>query len=794
MKIKRIKFSKFDYFNIAFISMILIVLNFFKFEAYKRLAYSLYFLFNSIIYYFLSLIGLKPNLQLITWNYCLQNGYAIKFLPTNFDNVINYLQAYFFTVFNFDYFSSKLGFLENIALYLNLAVFILMLFVLIVLLVSLSTQSKKDPSIIGKTKGLVKYEFFVHVTLYKARMTIKRYFSHNRSHRYFYIIIAILLLFHFNVIALIIDTVAFLFLALGNLLILPYVFYYFILCVFSTLIYSFSGIPSIIIIFLAFILIFWIGRRHAQNKIEKLRKKNEDFIEKRTDVTVLVVGEMNTGKDSFCTQAVMTTQRIFKKKLEEILIDYRNIFYKFDFKEYENYIDEAKKKKWITLSLQIKLLFLKIKALYNNEEDVVKRESEIDRLLKLYNFPKKFIYDRSTLFNGSEPISILDMLSEYGQAYYLFNNEEPNVYSNISLRLSYKRENSEYFPSFDFDIFKENNTSNFYDRSHFSKIWNQDTFRLGMRFDELSGLSDCGIYDLSELGKERGNQFTNSGKDKSDRFPNQKNDEYNKFIKLIRHTYTIRYFPFIKVFANDQRIGSINADLLEIFGTVIKLKPVKKIKNSFPFYTLIIKPFLDAFINATNTISRSFISTRNYISIFNRFNAFINHNVYLLRSKIESNFNYKKVDMKIITSGNEEQNVKDFFIIYKEAYAGNYATDCYFRFFEPLILKKENREFDNGVYKAKYATLEDFEKQNSLLVKDIETCPAFNPELSESEYDNKYLDIIKEACKSYPEIALKDIYTNLSRKYGKEFKNYKFFTKYVNKKKIVDTKRKKRLI
>ena len=108
--------------------------------------------------------------------------------------------------------------------------------------------------------------------------------------------------------------------------------------------------------------------------------------------------------------------------------------------------------------------------------------------------------------------------------------------------------------------------------------------------------------------------------------------------------------------------------------------------------------------------------------------------------------------------------------------------------------KKENREFDNGVYKAKYATLEDFEKQNSLLVKDIETCPAFNPELSESEYDNKYLDIIKEACKSYPEVALKDIYANLSRKYGKEFKNYKFFTKYVNKKKIVDTKKKKRLI
>ncbi len=793
MKIKRIKFSKFDYFNIAFISIILIVLNFFKFEAYSRLAYSLYFLFNSIIYYFLSLIGLKPELQLITWNYCLQNGFAIKFLPTNFDNLINYLQAYFFTVFNFDYFSSKLGFLKNIALYLNLAVFILMLFVLIVLLVSLSTQSKKDPLIIGKTKGLVKYEHFVHVTLYKVRMTIKRYFSHNRSHRYFYIIIAILLFFHFNVIALIIDTVAFLFLALGNLLIVPYVFYYFILCVLSTLIYSFNGIPSIIIIFLAFVFIFWIGRRHAQNKIEKLRKKNENFIEKRTDVTVLVVGEMNTGKDSFCTQAVMTTQRLFKEKMEEILTDYRNLFYNFDFKEYEQYIDEAKKNKQITLSLQIKLLFLKVKALYD-EKDIIQRESQIDELLREYNFPKKFLYYRKDIFNGSEPIAILDMLSDYGQVYFLYNNEEPNVYSNIALRLSYMRENSEYFPSFDFDIFKEKNAVIFRDRSHYSKIWNQDTFRLGMRFDELSGLSDCGIYDLSELGKERGNQFTNSGKDKQDKNPNQKNDEYNKFIKLIRHTYTIKYYPFIKVFANDQRIGSINADLFEIFGTVIKLKPVKKIKNAYPFYSLLIKPFLDGFINATNNIAKSFTTSRNYISLFNRFNAFVNHYVYLLRSIIESYFNYKKVDMKIITSGNEEQNVKDFFIIYKEAYAGNYATDCYFRFFEPLILKKEKREFNNGVYKAKYATLEDFEKQNSLLVKDIETCNAFNPELSESEYDNKYLNIIKEACKRYPEVSLRDIYLTLSRKYGKEFKNYKFFTKYVNQKKIVDTKKKKRLI
>lgn len=794
MKINKLKFNRIAQINIILILFMFILLTSLKYEAYIRIVYSLYFLFNSIIYYFACLIGLHPTPKFITWEYCYTNNFGIKFLPSNFNNVIEYLKAEFLTIFNYDYFISKIDFIYNVALYLNVIIFAIIIVIMSVVLVSLSTQTKKDPGLVSKTKGLLRFEKFSNTKLLKIKNFFKEYFKYNKEHRFYFIVLLMIVLFYFNIIALIIDIIAFIFLALGNVILVPIVFYYFVLSVFSTLNYSFKGIPAFIILFLAFIILIILCWKHAQKKIDNLRKKNENFIEKRTDVTVLVVGEMNTGKDSFCTQAVMTTQRIFKKKLEEILIDYRNIFYKFDFKEYENYIDEAKKKKWITLSLQIKLLFLKIKALYINEEDVVKRESEIDRLLKLYNFPKKFIYDRNTLFNGSEPISILDMLSEYGQAYYLFNNEDPNVYSNISLRLSYKRENSEYFPSFDFDIFKENNTRNFYDRSHFSKIWNQDTFRLGMRFDELSGLSDCGIYDLSELGKERGNQFTNSGKDKSDRFPNQKNDEYNKFIKLIRHTYTIRYFPFIKVFANDQRIGSINADLFEIFGTVIKLKPVKKIKNSFPFYTLIIKPFLDAFINATNIISRSFISTRNYISIFNRFNAFINHNVYLLRSKIESNFNYKKVDMKIVTSGNEEQNVKDFFIIYKEAYAGNYATDCYFRFFEPLILKKENREFDNGVYKAKYATLEDFEKQNSLLVKDIETCPAFNPELSESEYDNKYLDIIKDACKSYPEVALKDIYTNLSRKYGKEFKNYKFFTKYVNKKKIVDTKRKKRLI
>lgn len=112
--------------------------------------------------------------------------------------------------------------------------------------------------------------------------------------------------------------------------------------------------------------------------------------------------------------------------------------------------------------------------------------------------------------------------------------------------------------------------------------------------------------------------------------------------------------------------------------------------------------------------------------------------------------------------------------------------------FEPLIENKENKIFDQGDYVNKYASLDDFHKQNSLLINDIEDCKAFHPKLSEAEFESKYKFIIKEALNAYPEIKLRDIFKNLKVKYGKEIGSYSDFLKFSKKYKLYDEKARKK--
>ena len=385
------------------------------------------------------------------------------------------------------------------------------------------------------------------------------------------------------------------------------------------------------------------------------------------------------------------------------------------------------------------------------------------------------------------------MMSEYGQSYYLYNDNEPNVYSNIAMRFSYLKENNEYLSDFDFDIFNENSLSSFIERSHYSKIWQLDTWRLGLRFNKNTGLSDCGIYNLSEGGKERGNMYTNAGKDRTSSEPNQKNDDFNKFVKLLRHVYTIHYYPFVMLLMNDQRVASINADLNELFEVVIRLKKTKKTSNTLWLYNSVELPILETLLNALNKVLDKYRATRNYSSLFYSFVISLTNKLTSYKARCESNFNFKKVDMTIYQGDLQINNVKPFYLVYKEVYAGAYATDCYFRFFEPLIEKRENRLFESEKYKDKYASIKEFEKQNSLLVKDIEDCNAFKPVLNDKEFKDKFLEPIKEAMIAYPDQKnLREIYNELHNKYGVEFKGYKYFCKFVKANNLVKKSKKEK--
>ena len=775
------------HYLIAIVTLtILIISIIFNLDIFSRFIFSLKFSIESIGYYFQKILLMKVSLPETPANFILNNNiHNIMTIDTNI--FLLQLEGYFKMLINPNYLLSSFKGISNITIVIQIFILIMVMILLAAYLASLNFETPKDPAILGKRKDLLKYLKIKDKILKPISSFLRNFIFFLKNNKYYLFIIGLIILFFSNLINLTLETIGYLFLLTADLIELPQIIFYFLFSTITTLYNLFVKLP--LIIWLLIILIGFLALRFylAKNKIYKLDTKNEEFCEECLGVANLTTGVMESGKDSFNTQVVITMQRVFKRKLKENLNYYRALFDDFNFKKFEDYIDEAKEKGVYDISLQIRLFFNELKDLQKvNDTEAIKN------LCSKNLFSTAFLNYKKTVFNHAEPIDELQMMSDYAQSYFLYNDETPNVYSNIAMRLSYQKENRDYFSNFDFDCFKEKDINTFKTRSHFSKIWQFDTWRLGLRFNKNTGLSDCGIYNLSEGGKERGNMLTNAGKERKAIEPNQKNDDFNKYVKLLRHVYTIHYYPFVILLMNDQRVQSINADLNELFETIINLKKVKKIKNALLFYNSIEKTFLDIFLTGLNKLLDKYRETRNYTSLFYYFVVNLTNYLTLHKAKCENYFNYKKVDMTINQSGIQLTTKKEFFLIYKEVYAGAYATDCYFRFFEPLIEKRDNRTFNNGEYSDKYASIKEFEKQNSLLVKDIEDCNAFKPVLSDEEFKEKYFDPIKEAIsKFYPDRTLKDIFTELHNKYGVEFKGYKNFCKFVKTNKLLPQKVKK---
>lgn len=778
---------RFHIINISLLIIVMTLLNVFLYKNYIRLGFSFKYLFEALIFYFQRIFLMDVTPPYSPFNFVIDNLNTFDYsmiIPKDYNYFIDYLNSGFFMIYNLDYFLESTQIFAFIFLYLNIIISLILCVIIITLIISSLYQKEKDPLIIGERRSSIIYKNFKDKYLNKIIIELKNYHEFNKLNRYYLSILILNIAIFTNVLSLSIEFIGYLFIMIGNILLLPIELYEMFFVILATLYPVFNTLPLFIWIILALIIFILIRNKRAKQKIYSLQSANERFCEEHLGVATLTTGVMESGKDSFNVEVVMTMQRVFKRRLKEILLLYKNLFNDFDFISYEKYLTLAKTERYFDISLQIKTMILNLKEYINNGNEVA-----FDEELEKYHFPKEFFNYQKIIFNGSQPLDVFDLLLNYGQAYFLYCDIRPNVYSNIGLRLSYSVQNQDYFPLFDFDIFEEKDEESFILRSHKSRNWDMDTWRLGIRFDKNTGLSDCGIYDLSEGGKERGNLYTNAGKDKESNTPNQKNDDFNKYVKLLRHVYTINYYPFIKLLVNDQRINSINADLHELFETVVSLKKVKKIKNSLWLYATIEKPFLEVLIGSFNRMLETYRETRNYTSLFYMFISKINYYLTIHKSKIEGFYNYKKMEMNIQMAGIEDLGNKEFYLIYKEAYAGNFATDCYFRFFTPLIEKRKDRIFDIGDYQNIYASVNEFNKQHSLLVTDIQACPAFNPPLSKEEFHKKYYEIIKNACKSYPKQNLKQIFKILEKNYGSQIGKYKHFCSYVKENELIDRKK-----
>ena len=200
---------------------------------------------------------------------------------------------------------------------------------------------------------------------------------------------------------------------------------------------------------------------------------------------------------------------------------------------------------------------------------------------QLYNYD--VLRYGETYKDGLKTAHIFDVLETYAQAYFIYVIQSSLIVSNYAIRSDNAMTDGGNFPLWLTDFFTEAERP-----SRHSHILDFDILRLGRKVLEnnpKAGSFEFSVVAITEIGKERGNNLELKEIKKIADETNQKNDLFNSWLKMSRHSATVDNFPFIKVFADEQRPESWGADAREL-AEVITILSAGEQRIAMPFYTI----------------------------------------------------------------------------------------------------------------------------------------------------------------------------------------------------------------
>jgi hypothetical protein len=310
--------------------------------------------------------------------------------------------------------------------------------------------------------------------------------------------------------------------------------------------------------------------------------------------------------------------------------------------------------------------------------------------------------------------TIFEVLETYAQLYFIYVIESSLIVANYSIREDNQFLDAGNFPRWYCDFFPEG----FAEHEHHAHILDFDVLRLGKKVlanNPNAGSFEFGCIAITEIGKERGNNLELKEVKKNEDEANQKNDLFNSWLKMSRHSATVDFFPFIKVFCDEQRPESWGADARDLCD-IIRVVNTGSERLTLPFYTIedmlsewIFNKFLDLYIQlrylrGDNTLLVHILKTvtawifhRN-IRIYNRYGfcvAGIEKERGTMNGKLEK---------------------KKYYLMNHKIYSRRFSTDCFSDYFNELAKKTKVGLDDYREYATEKASVEELKLQNSYFI------------------------------------------------------------------------------
>lgn len=328
---------------------------------------------------------------------------------------------------------------------------------------------------------------------------------------------------------------------------------------------AFRFLPVWIWLFIALWCFDRIRKRIGYLRLEKYEKDLRKFLEDR-GVNILICGPPRTGKTTTLVSIVKSLMAMSRQNAKAGMREIEHKFPDFPWIVFEKMIrkDYSRRRFRNLYHLNAWTVEMIENGRYGGKEWIRRlRKQYRSCSATQFNF-SFFNYDREHFKTvhksalGTETID--DLLRDYAALYFIYI-QPMLIIANFSIRSDDDWMDLGNFPEWRDDFFRHDPDK--FSKSKFSKILNQDLIRPGKQVDLKCKYKDCyefGILAETEVGKERGNQYTHSGKSAVSDEANVLNDQRDNLFKLMGHLGTIYNIHFALYVGDEQREGNWGAN------------------------------------------------------------------------------------------------------------------------------------------------------------------------------------------------------------------------------------------
>lgn len=499
---------------------------------------------------------------------------------------------------------------------------------------------------------------------------------------------------------------------------------------------AFRSLPLAAWIVIAVYLFDKFRKEIGYTLLEAHEERLRDFLRDR-GVNILICGQPRTGKTTLLISVVKSLQAMAREDAHSGMRELNRKFPDFPWIVFERMLrrEHARHRVYTLVTARVwtqGMIDVALKTEGKREEAAFLRHlnkeygacSGIRFEHPFFNYDRKrfpVFYD-----GGLGKESIESALLNYAQLYLIFIQPMLAI-SNLSIRFDNDWVDHGNFPRWRDDFFRHEPDGQ--ERSLYSHIFNQDLFRPGKQVDPGCGYADSyefGIAAMTELGKERGNQFDRAGMKKDAENANLLNDMYNSFLKMMGHLGTVYFRRFAFFCGDEQRAESVGADAREIFDVVTIAKADEE-KIVMPFfaleealYLLTKKLFGDYYermrVNRGDKTLIMYLLEHFCKKIYDHYdrirNRFGGHSVRVLVERAMI------VDKKL-TGSNGGPDKGKLFVSNVKCYANVFRTDGHRGVMEDRVRRSEMGIGDIPCYSGLELSLDDIAEMRSYFFKDL---------------------------------------------------------------------------